>query len=186
MAEIFKGRAVELERKTIGNSITLTVGDFVKLVNGGIEPADAVSDQVYGILEGLTTRHGVPINQALSSEVDGTYTASTETYVSAADNITVGYFKGLVRPVFPGDIISVLADADIGTTTGSNLPGYFISVLTTDSTKVGESTAHASNKLQFITIDNGGSANSCQDPQKEGNYILVKVSEAQIPQAVQA
>jgi len=146
-----------------------------------------VSDQVYGICEGIITRHGVPLNQAASgTDYDGTFTASTETYVATADNLTDKYVKALVRPIFPGDILTMEADAAIGTTTGSDLPGYFIDVLTTDASKLDESNAHATNQLQFMTVDNGSSTNSCQDPQKEGNHILVKLVEAQLPEAVQA
>lgn len=186
MAKIFKGRNVELEQYTIANSVTIQPGDLVKIINGGVDVADAVADFIYGICEGITTRDGVPLNQANSGDYDGTFTASTGVYVSAADNLTDKYVKANVRPVTAQDIISIEADAAIGTTTGSDLPGYYISVLTTDSSKVDESTAHASNVLHLMTVDNGGNTNSCQDPILGGNNILVKVVESEIPRAAQA
>jgi len=185
MAQIFKGREVELERWIIAASVTIKKGDFVKIINTGLDIADAVSDLVYGICEGIVTKDGVPLNQANSTDYDGTYTASTDTYVAAADNITDKQVKAIVRPVFAGDIITVEADATVGTTTGSNKAGYYIDVLTTDASKVDESNAHASNVLQFITVDNGNGAGSDADPIKGGNHILVKVRETQVPAGVQ-
>ena len=183
---IFKGREVELERLVIAVSVTMKRGDIVKLINTGVDIADAVSDPVYGICEGIVTKDGVPLNQALSADYDGTYTASTDTYVATSDNVTDKKVCALVRPIFAGDVLSALADAAIGTTTGSDDSGYYIDVLTSDASKLDESNTHASNPLQFVTVDNGQGTGSCVDPVLGGNNILVKLSEAQLPRAVQA
>lgn len=182
----YKGKEVELERHVILNSATITVGDVVKLVAGGVEPADAVSDVIYGLVEGIVTRYGVPINQANSGDYDGTYTDSTKTYIAAADNQSDKYVSVDVRPLGKGETLSVELDATAATTTGSNVPGYFVSILTTDSTKLDESTAHATNQLQFKLVDNGQGDNLATCPLRGGNYVLVKVVEADVPRASQA
>ena len=65
------------------------------------------------------------------------------------------------------------------------MPGYYISVLTTDSTKLDESTA-STNVLHLRLVDNGQGAVSAQDPVKGGNHVLVKVVELEQPRAAQA
>lgn len=185
MASIFKGPDVDLERWIIANSVTIKKGDFVKIINAGLDIADAVSDVVYGICEGIVTNKGVPLNQANSSDYSGTYTAATEQYAAAADNLTVSMVHALVRPVYGNDIISVEMDAAVGTTTGSNKPGYYVDVLTSNASKLDESNTHASNVLQFITVDNGQGTGSNADPVKGGNFVLVKVRETQTPAGVQ-
>ena len=150
------------------------------------QPADAVADVIYGVVEAIVTRKGVPINQANAAEIDGTYSNSTATYTAAADNQTVAFFHADVRPLKPGMVMSGELDAAAATTTGSNIPGYYISVLTTDSTKLDESTAHATNVLHMVLTDNGQGNNSAQDPVKEGNHVLLQVIEADVPRAAQA
>jgi hypothetical protein len=79
-------------------------------------------------------------------------------------------------PILPGDIIRAEADATLGTTTGSNLIGYFIDVLTTDERKLDESNTHATNQLQFQIVGQPGG----------GNFVDVRLIENQMNGAVQA
>jgi len=138
----------EIISVSILDSATVAVGDRVKLANdgagvGGIDAADAVTDLGIGYCEGIVTPGGVPVDQALSTEYDGTVTGSADslTYVASADNTTDKKIKALIRCEKP--VITAEADATLGTTTGSNIPGYYIDVLTTDSRKVDETTASA-------------------------------------------
>jgi len=181
--KIYKSACVELERFVILDSVTMKVGQPVKLANSGVDVADAVSDLLYGLCVGIVDKNGIPLEQVDAGDYGGTYTASTQTYVADASNIASERVSALVQPFKGHETLTALADAAIGTTTGSDKPGYFIDVLTSDCSKLDESNTHASNVLQFITVDNGMGVNSCQDPVLGGNNILVKPREIQVPGA---
>lgn len=158
------------------NSATVFNGGVVKLVAGGVDGADAVSDPVFGICKGFVVRGGMtPIENALTTEYDGTLTTDVS-YAAAADNQTDKKVQALVEVIHPGDIIRGEADATLGTTTGSDLIGYFIDVLTSDERKFDESNTHATNQLQFQIVGQPG----------VGNYVDVMLIENQINGAVQA
>jgi hypothetical protein len=70
----------------------------------------------------------------------------------------------------PGDVIRAELDATIGTTTGSDDYGYYISILTSDERKLDESSAHATNQLQFLIVGQPG----------KGDYVDVKLVENQM------
>lgn len=179
--KIYKSKEVELERFVILDSVTMKVGDIVKMAASGVDIADAVTDPIYGLCVGIVDKNGVPLEQVDAGNYGGTFTESTQTYVADASNIASERVSALVQPLHGNETLSALADAAIGTTTGSNLPGYYIDVLTSDASKLDESNTHVSNVLQFITVDNGQGVNSCQDPVRGGNNILVKVREIQVP-----
>lgn len=183
---LYKGKHVDLEMGVILDSATITIGDVVKSPALGMEPADNVADPIYGLVVGIVTPKGVPLNQALSADYDGTWTNSTQTYAAAADNETDKKIQALVRPLDGTETLSALCNAALGTTTGSDLVGHYISVLTTNSAQLDESTTHATNRLQFKIVDNGQGANSGQDPVLEGNNVLVRVNEIDVPRSSQA
>lgn len=165
-----------LETWPIINSATVFKGGVVKIVAGGVDGADAVSDPIYGICKGFIVGNGnTPIDNAKAGQYDGTYTAGVS-YAAAADNQTVDTVYAKVEPILVGDVIRAEADATLGTTTGSNLVGYFIDVLTSDERKLDESNTHASNQLQFMIVGQP----------KKGNFVDVKLVENQINGAVQA
>lgn len=166
-----------LEKLLILNSATIFKDGVVKLVAGGVDGADAVSDLIYGICKGFVVKGGMtPIENALSSDYDGTLASDNSYYTAAADNQTDKKVMALVEPILPGDVIRAEADATLGTTTGSNLIGYYIDVLTSDERKLDESNTHASNQLQFIIVGQPG----------VGNYVDVKLLENQMNGAVGA
>lgn len=161
------------EAIVILNSATVFMNGAVKLAAGGVDGADAVTDRIYGICVGFVVGDGnTPIDNALSSQYDGTYTADTS-YAAAADNQTDKMVKALVIPIRPGDVIRAELDATKGTTTGSDTVGYYASVLTTDESKLDESTATSSAE-QFLIVD--------PSPSEGGNWVDVKVIEHQLAQ----
>lgn len=184
MAELYKSaKDVRIERAMILNSKVLTVGDFYIQSPAGVDVTDATTERVTGIVVGITTPDGRPLDQAVSgTDYNGTWVSSTRTYTAAADNQTVDKIMVNVRPVITGDVYSAELDATINTTTGSGLPGYYISVLTSDATKLDESTASSSIQ-QFQLVDAGDGTAS--NPGRGGNHVLIKVAETQIPQAAQ-
>ena len=160
------------EKFVILDSATLTVGDAVKLSGTGIEPADAITDRVYGVLVGIGNEAGIPLSELTSTtDYDGTYThaSSGDTYVAASDNTTDKKIQGFVVPA-GGYIFKGTLDATKATTTGSDKVGYYLSVLTTDSTQLDESTASTTSE-QFLIV--GYDTNDSARP-------LVKVVEKQI------
>lgn len=179
----------------IQNSATLQVGDPVKLVaGGGVAPADAVADLIYGFVVGFVVdpgRKNIPIEQVAndSNFVDGTFTPDPQgdTYAASADNLTDKKVAALVIPA-RGAIFSAKPDAAPGTTPGSDLANYYLDILTTDTSYLDESTA--TNDIssppttaygQFITVS-GRTGDSCIDP-TDSTRILVMVNKLQLPGA---
>jgi len=153
------------------NSATVFQQGLAKLANGGIDGSDAVTDKHYGICEGFVVGDGnVPIENALSSQYDGTFSESGGYYTAASDNQTDKKVKAKVMPVQPNDVIRVEADDTLGTTTGSDTIGYYIDVLTTDERKVDESSA-SSSVANFLIVG---------IPDIPGNWLDVKLVEGQI------
>jgi len=158
-----------LEKWLIINSATVFNGGPVKVVAGGVDGADDVSDPIYGICRGFVAFGGsTPLENALSGDYDGTLVDGVS-YTAAADNETDKKVQALVEPILPGDVIRAEADAALGTTTGSDKVGYYIDVLTTDERKLDESNTHATNQLQFLIVGQPG----------KGNFVDVKLVENQ-------
>lgn len=163
------------EKLVILNNATVFMGGAVMLAAGGVDGADEVSDTIYGICKGFVVGDGnTPIDNALSSQYDGTYTAGVS-YTASSDNQTDKKVKALVEPILPGDTLRAEADAALGTTTGSDGIGYYVSVLTTDESKLDESTTSGSQQ-QFLIVG---------QPNK-GNFVDVKLVENQMNGAVGA
>lgn len=157
------------ERITVLNSGVIFEGGVVKLSPGGADGADAVTDTIYGICHGFMMESGsTPLSLALSGAHDGTLVDGTS-FTAASDNQTVETVVALVEPILPGDIIRAEADAALGTTTGSDLIGYFIDVLTSDESKLDESNT-GSSQLQFLIVGQPG----------VGNFVDVKLIENQM------
>ncbi len=179
---------LQYERGIIGNTITLTVGDAVKITpdTGGsyIEPADATDDNVYGVLVDLVDKDGFSY-KTKTSNFDGTYTeaADGDTYVSASDNLTVKKVQARVC-LAQGTIFSAKLDAAAGTTTGSDKIGIFFDILTSDSTSLDESSVSAT-KATYQSVSTGLGSDSPVDPIYPGSTtrIHVKVIEVSRYQA---
>jgi hypothetical protein len=143
-----------LESIVIANSETIFIGGTVNIIEGGVAAADAQTDRVYGICKGITVGN-VPIQNANSSEYDGTWTAPTTahqgTYAAAADNQTDKKIKCLIEPLVPGDTVRGDLDAAKGTTTGSDVIGSYIDILTSNEAFFDESSV-AATASQFIIV----------------------------------
>jgi hypothetical protein len=154
-----------LEKWPIVNSATVFNGGVVKVVPGGVESADAVNDPIYGICMGFVADGGsTPLENALSGQFDGTLVDGVS-YTASADNLTDKKVQALVEPILPKDTIRAEMDATLGTTTGSNLFGYKVSVLTTDPRKLDESTTGGTS-TQFVIAGQPG----------KGNFVDVKLA----------
>lgn len=154
------------EKIVILNSVTVSVGDPVKLSTsggvGGVDAADAATDRVYGVCVGISSDKGIPLSKLVSgTDYDGTYTESLsgDTYVSASDNVTDKKIQALVVP-----IEYLILEADLsdgagasgqarGTTAGSDQIGYYLDVDTTDSRYLDE-TSSSTSTSQYIIVKN--------------------------------
>lgn len=114
----------------IGASKTVTVGDAVHLETGYVDPA-AATERIIGFVQGFVDNNGLPLDHS-QADFDGTYTASTNTYVATSDNTTDKKIRAIVN-ISPTAVYSATPDATIGTTTGSNLHGYFCDLIDEDS-----------------------------------------------------
>lgn len=147
---------------TIKNSTTVYKGSFGIFSSGFVSPATA-GGRIALFIENLVTKNGYPLEEAESSEYDGTFTAGAEgvsNYASSADNQTDKQIKILGFIPRPGiDIFSSAPDATIGTSTGSNLNGYYSDLV--DSISVDESSAHetTASQLTIHGVDPNNSAN---------------------------
>jgi hypothetical protein len=162
------------------DSETVLEGAFVYLgTDGQANECDAVANPVYGLCTGFRDGKGVPLGSSYET-ITGTLTEARtgNTYAAAADNTTVDLVKAQLRPCGFGDVYTAELDADLGTTTGSGTPGYFISVLTTGAGQLDENTASTSQQ-QFRLVDNGKGENSAQNPIRRGNWVLFEVTEIQ-------
>lgn len=145
------------ESFVIKNSETIFVGGTVKLVAGAVEPADAVTDPIYGICVGFLGADGSTPYENL---LDGQKSAS-DVFVKGvsltvdSDNETAAKIRAKVVPIQPNDIIRGVADADLGTTTGSDKIGYYININTANESQFKENTASAS-KEQFLIVGHPG------------------------------
>ena len=178
------------ETPVIGDSIVITLGDAIKITpqasteGGYAEPADAITDRIYGYAVGFIDSRGIA-HTSDSANFDGTYVkaSSGDTYTAASDNLSDKFIRVVVI-LANNLVVSGVLDAAGGTTAGSNLGGNYISILTTDSRKLDENTVSATAE-QFITVRASGTGNdnSAVDPQNPDSTtrILVRAAELLVP-----
>jgi hypothetical protein len=167
----------------IANTKTIYEGSALEIsTNVGVDILGAVDEDIFGYCVGFAVKN-IPIElvSSNSSYIDGTVTvAPTGTsYLSAGDNLTDKMVQALVVPS-NGIVCSGLLDATAATTTGSNLVGYSLSILTSDSRYLAESTS-STTAGQFILTSSELGNQFATDPQDaSGNRVLVIGAENQL------
>lgn len=148
------GQAARASR-VIKNSEVIKVGDFITDEGTGVANVDATGEAILGIVTAITDRNGTSLESSSAlDDYDGTWAPSTKQYTAAADNETDKQVRAEFIPVKEGDELLVTLDADKGTTTGSDKAGYYLAILTSDSSLLDESTASATiTDTQFIIVD---------------------------------
>jgi hypothetical protein len=143
------------ESYVIKNSETIFVGGTVFLKSGSLEPADAVTDVVYGICVGFVGADGNTPYENLLSGQKGSGDVFTKGVSLAvhSDNETVAKIRAKVVPLMPNDIVRGVADRDLGTVTGalSSKIGNYININTANESQFKENTA-TSDKEQFLMV----------------------------------
>jgi len=146
-----------LRHEIVANSITITELDSVKLSSGFVALGTAGA-LVFGHVNGIGTQFGVGLETtgAAGAEI-GSFAG---TYTTASTNQTSEKVKAEVD-ISKYSLYSADPDAAIGTTTGSNLLGYYTDIADEDNTD--ESTAIAATAQYFI---------HGVDPLDSGNQIV--------------
>lgn len=133
-----------IQRKVIANSLALGVGDSVKLASGFIA-AGTAGALVYGHCLEFGTNKGMPVSSTgVAGAAFGSYVGA---YTTASDNQTVAMVRADVD-ISKLTLWSGEMSAAIGTTTGSNLSGYFLDL--TDKDTLNEGSA-ATTTCQYAT-----------------------------------
>lgn len=160
-----KGKTRPLETKIVKGSEVLQIGEAVRLDTAGLVVTCPAGSTVYGVVQGIVGDVGqVPTTNGGSGAFDphGSYTFS-------ATNATVEKYQVQIQ-TSPEAIYSVTADAALGTTTGSNLAGYYMD--------------HASGGLTLT--ENTAATTTAQwfshglDPEDTTNRVLVSINESQL------
>lgn len=134
-----------LRREIITNSVVTTVMDSVKWASGFVA-LGTTGASVLGHVTGIGTDKGVGLSSSGATGAElGSYLG---TYTAASNNQTVAKVRAEID-VSQFTIYSAEVDATIGSTTGSNLPGYRMDLADEDT--LDESTA-ATTTAQYGTL----------------------------------
>lgn len=156
----------------ITNSATVVKGSPVSVTTGFVS-ATVATNVVKGICVGFVDKYGLPISKYGSeSKLGGTYTPGgygVESYAAASDNQTVDKVCALVN-IDIDEVYKVVADANLGTTTGSDLMFYHADTVAAPGLQIDETTTVAGT-AQFTIVG--------FDPNVT-NGLLVKICENQV------
>lgn len=124
------GRTSGILRKvTIADSATITVGDYVRHA-AGYCALTANGNAGLGFVVGIVDKNGTNMDASrLSLTGSGaSWSSSTQTFVAGSDNSSTDCVAALID-MDPFSIFSATPDNTIGSTTGSNLCGYYTDVV---------------------------------------------------------
>lgn len=150
------GGSVPVRYRVIKNSEVIKVNDWITDESTGAANVDGVTEPILGLAVDIVTSNKISLRSSgvNTADYDGTWSASTSEYTAAADNETDKQVLVAYVPVREGRQFVAVIDAAKGTTTGSNKEGYYLAVLTSDSSKLDESTAAtSSSNTQFRIVD---------------------------------
>lgn len=145
--------------RVIKSSEVIKVGDWITDEGVGVANVDAKTEKVLGYCTAIVTPDRVSFesNSVDSGDYTGTWTASTKSYTASASNDDSGGDGVMAEyvPVRAGDKFKVTLDAAKTTTVASGIiEGYYIGILTSDSSKLDESDLTTTQAgLQFRIAD---------------------------------
>ena len=123
----------------VANSEVIQIGDVVEWdADGFILPNNSAGGALVGVVTAV---------MAGDKAVDPD-SGTLDTFTMAADNETVAK-KYAVIDISGDSLYSADADATLGTTTGSDLPGYYLDLATNSETTLDESSASATTGTAF-------------------------------------
>lgn len=132
----------------IGDTKTVTVGDFVHLETGYIDTA-AANEPLLGVVVGIVDQDGINLDNSKRTLTGSgaSWTTSTQTVVTGSDNTSTDYLRVLVD-IDPFSVWSVEPDSAIGQDAQSDLAGCFTDLIT--EAEVDEDGAVAGQAALFI------------------------------------
>jgi len=159
MTKLYKPNALGTPKRRyrlIKDSETIMVDDWLVDESTGMADVDATGEKIYGYATAIVAPNKTSFESTsvTTGDYGGTWTSSTKQYAAAADNSTVDGILVEYVPVREGDQFIATLDDDKGTTTGSDLPGYFLAIKTSDASLLEESGASTSEaSTQFRVVD---------------------------------
>jgi hypothetical protein len=146
----------------VTTTITISVGDSCEFVGDALTVTeDAGSGAALGVVVGLRKADGSPLtDNGAGGDFSGTYTTTDSTSVYAEVDVS------------RESVYSVAADATLGTTTGSDMPGYTMDCVA-GGTTLDESTAQT-------TAGTYMSLGPDPDPSAPDNSVLVMLYESDL------
>jgi len=154
------GGRVEIEG-TLADSTEFTIGDAVKWHTDGTIIVWGAGGVGLGIISGFRKSSGTPVtDNGDGSDFTGTYTTPASNTVVAVIDVNID------------SIYTVVADATLGTTTGSDLAGYNLDCVA-GSNYIDESSS-------LTTTASFYSHGQDPDPNAATNSILVSIQESQL------
>lgn len=134
-----------LKRQIIANTVTSVLLDSTKLSSGFLALGTAGAEVFGHILAHSTNNGGVGLNTSgAAGAATGSYAG---TYLTASDNQTVGKVKAECD-ISKYTLYTEPTSGTLGTTTGSNLAGYFLDL--TDEDTLDETSATATPTKQYF------------------------------------
>ena len=137
-----------LKQVIIASSQTIQVGGLVLVNAAGHLSVATAGNPIFGVVVALVDVNGIDMENTRVTK-DGTYTASTRSYAASASNGTGSKFSALVNTSKTA-VYSAQPDSAIGTTTGSNLLGYYCDIATGGLQPDEDTTATSSTVQLFI------------------------------------
>lgn len=148
--------SVPVRYRIIKNSEVIKVGDWIVDEGTGCANADATTEHIMGACVDIVTKEKVSLQSPSvnTGALSGTWASSTKQYTAASDNVTVDFVYAAYVPATEGRQFLATLSAAKGTTTGSNKEGYYLSIKTSDSSKLDEATASTTKAaMQFRVCD---------------------------------
>jgi hypothetical protein len=139
-----RGGSFITERRVIKNSSVVAVGGFITDKSTGIAPIADVNEPLLGMITSVLDKAGTNLAQGTAATLStGSFNKTTRVFTAGSDNQTVDLVAVDFVVAKEGTQFVATLDADKGTTTGSNKEGYYLTLKTSDHTKLAENSATA-------------------------------------------
>jgi hypothetical protein len=127
-----------LRAVTITNSTTLTIADMVSVSAGFLLDSSGTTYPIFGNLASIETYKGVGLpTTGVAGASMGSFINS---YLTASNNQTVAQVQGIVD-ISKNSLYTNATSGVLGTTTGSNLIGYYLNLVAGSAVTIDETSA---------------------------------------------
>lgn len=127
--------------RVIKNSEVIKVGDWIIDESTGVANVDATSEEILGYVTAIVDNKKNSLEGPVVGSYTGTWDATTKQFTAAANNETVSMVMAEYVPAHEADQFKTALTANRGSTVNSGVIGYYLSISTSDSSKLNETTA---------------------------------------------